>query len=162
MQCTWTLLVGNCLSVGGFRYALILVDQATRYNGAFGLQNLLLDAILSAIRLFWAAAGSLARCFYCDCDRKLFGTAISEYLIDNHSKVVTAPAKRQLLNGLVESHWKIMVHMARSYLTEKQMQRTFWFYAIVHSARMMNEILGTYQGHLASPFHLIHGVGHNE
>ncbi len=27
---------GDCLSVGSFRYALILVDRATRYNWAFG------------------------------------------------------------------------------------------------------------------------------
>ncbi len=32
---------GNHLSVGSFRYALILVDHATRYNWAFGLKNLL-------------------------------------------------------------------------------------------------------------------------
>jgi hypothetical protein len=30
---------GGCLSVGGFRYALILVDRATRYNWTFGLQS---------------------------------------------------------------------------------------------------------------------------
>ncbi len=30
--------------------------------------------------------------------------------------------------------------MARAYITEKQMPRTFWFYAIVHAARMMNAI----------------------
>jgi hypothetical protein len=84
---------GDCLSVGGFRYALILVDRATRYNWAFGLKNLSLDAILDTIRLFCAVAGSLAQYFYCDCDLKLFGTDISEYLIDNDSKVVAAPAK---------------------------------------------------------------------
>jgi hypothetical protein len=75
--------------------------------------------------LFWASAGALARCFYCDCDAKLFGTAILEYLIDNQSKVVAALAKCQLSNGLVESHQEIMVHMARAYLTEKQMPRNF-------------------------------------
>ena len=63
-----------------------------------------------------------------------FGTAISEYLIDNQSKVVAAPAKQQSSIGLVELHWKTMVHMARAYLTEKQMPRKFWFYAVVHSA----------------------------
>ncbi len=110
---------GNCLSVGGFQYALIFVDCATRYNWAFGLKNLLSDAILAAIRLFCAVAGSFAQCFYCDCDLKLFGTAISEYLIDNDSKVVAAPAKHQLSNGLVKSHWKIMVHMGCAYLTKK-------------------------------------------
>jgi hypothetical protein len=95
---------GDCLLVGGYKYAFILVDRATRYNWTFGLKLLSLECILSALRLFWAATGSLARCFYCDCDAKLFGSAISEYLIDNNSKVVAAPAKRQLANGLVESH----------------------------------------------------------
>jgi hypothetical protein len=152
---------GDCLSVGGFRYALILVDPARWYNWAFGLKNLSLDAILAAIRLFCAAAGSLAQCFYCDCDLKLFGNAISDYLIDNDSKVVAVPAKRQSYNGLVESHWKIMVHMGCAYLTKKQMPQTYWFYVIVHLAPMMNAIPCTYSGHLASPCLLVHGVGHN-
>ncbi len=110
---------GDCLSVGGSRYALILVDCATWYNWAFGHKNLMLDAILAAIRLFRAAAGSLAKYFYCDCDLKLFGTVISEYLIDNNYKVVAAPAKHKSSNGLVKSHWKIMVHMGCTYLTIK-------------------------------------------
>jgi hypothetical protein len=54
---------GDCLSVGIFWYALILVDCATWYNWVFGLKNLLSDAILAAIRLFHAAAGSLVICF---------------------------------------------------------------------------------------------------
>jgi hypothetical protein len=128
----------------------------------FGLKTLSLDCILSALRLFWATAGSLARCFYCDCDTKLFGTAISKYLIDNNSKIVTAPAMRQSSNGLVKSDWKVMVHMACAYLTEKQMPRTFWFYAITHATRMINAIPGKLHGHLASPLLLVHGVGHNK
>ncbi len=90
---------GNCLSIGGFWYALILVNQATRYNWTFGLKTLTSDSILAAFCLFRASAGSLARCFYSDCDVKLFGTAISEYLIDSNSKVVAAPAKRQSSYG---------------------------------------------------------------
>ncbi len=102
---------GDCVSMGGFRYALIFVNWATRYNWVFGLKD---------------AAG------------------------------------RQSSNGLVESHWKIMVHMARAYLTEKQMPRPFWFYAISHSARMMNAIPGKFGGKLASPFLLAHGLGHED
>jgi hypothetical protein len=103
---------GDCLSVGGFKYALILVDHANQYNWTFDLKLLSSDCILLALHLFLASAGALAHCFYCNWDAKLFGTAILEYLIDNQSKVVAAPAKRQSSNGLVESHWKIMVHMA--------------------------------------------------
>jgi hypothetical protein len=135
---------GNCLSIRGFWYALILVDQATHYNWTFGLKTLTLDSILTALCLFRASAGSLAHCFYSNCKVKLFGTAISKYLIDSNSKVVAAPAKRQLSNGngLIESHWMTMVHMGCAYLTKKQMSRTFWFYAITLAARMMNAIPG--------------------
>ncbi len=31
---------GNCLSIGGFKYGLIFVDQATQYNWCFGLKSL--------------------------------------------------------------------------------------------------------------------------
>ena len=153
---------GDCVSTGGFRYSLIFVDRATRYNWVFGLKDLSSSSILAAFRLFRADAGSYARCFRCDCDTKLFGTKIREHLIDHASNIVAAAAGRQSSNGLVESHWKVMVHMARAYLTEKQMPRTFWFYAIVHSARMMNAIPGKYGGKLASPFLLVHGTGHDE
>ncbi len=119
------IVFGDCISVGGFCYALILVDRATRYNWAFGLRSLSSVDIISALWKFCAAAGSLARCFYCDFDLKLFGAAVSKYLIDAQSKDVAAPAKRQSANGLVESHWKTMVHMARAYITETQMPRTF-------------------------------------
>jgi hypothetical protein len=103
---------------------------------------------------------ALACCFYCDCEATLFGAAISEHLIDNVSKVVATPAKQQTSNGLVESHWKTMMHMARAYLTEKQMPHSFWFYAITHAAHMMNAIPGTFRNCFASPFLLVYGVGH--
>jgi len=153
---------GDCVSVGGYRYALILVDRVSRYNWAFGLKTLSSTCILLALRLFPATAGSLVRCFYCDCDPKFFGKAISDYLIDNKSKVVATLAKCQSSNGLVESHWKIMVRMARAYLTEKQMPQAFWFYAVIHAACMMNAIPGKIHGRLTSPFLLVHGVGHDE
>ncbi len=55
-----------------------------------------------------------------------------------------------------------MVHMACAFLTEKQMPRTFWYYAITHSARLMNAIPGKHSGRLAYPFLLVHGIGHDE
>ncbi len=62
---------GDCLSIGGFRYALILMDRAIRYNWTFGLHDLSSASILSALRKFRASARSLARSFYSDCDLKL-------------------------------------------------------------------------------------------
>ncbi len=153
---------GDCISVGGFCYALILVDRATRYNWVYGLKDLLGDSILFALRYFKADTGSYARCFRSDYDAKLFGMRIQEHLINNDSNIVATTAGRQSANGLVESRWKVMIHMSRAYLTEKQMPRSFWFFLIVHSARMMNAIPGKLQGKLASPFLLVHGVSHDK
>jgi hypothetical protein len=93
---------GDCILVDGFFNTLILVNHATQYNWTFGLQTLSSEDIILALCLFCAVAGSLACCFYLDCDQKLFGLAVSEYLIDGHSKVVAAPAKCQSANGLVK------------------------------------------------------------
>ncbi len=38
----------------------------------------------------------------------------------------------------------------------------FWFYTIVLLAQMMNAIPGTISGHLAPPFVLVHGAGHDK
>ncbi len=86
-------MFGDHLSVGGFKYTLILVDHSTQYNWMFGLKLLSSTCILLVLHLFWASSGALSHCFYCDCNAKLFGTAISEYLVYNQSKVVAALAK---------------------------------------------------------------------
>ncbi len=125
---------GDCVLVGGFPYSLIFVNRATRYNWVFGLKDLSKESILSTFRLFRTDAGSYAWCFHCDCDPKLFGTMIQEHLINNNSNIIVVAAGCQSSNGLVELHWKIMVHMACAYLTKKQMPWSFWFYAVVHSA----------------------------
>ncbi len=149
---------GDCASVGGYKYASVFVNHATRYNWTFGLKSLEHDDIIAAFLAFRDEAGSLACQFRCDCDEKLFGSSIWSILHSNKSLIVSSPAGRQSGNGLIEAHWKIMVHMSRAYLTEKQMPRSFWSYAIRHAARMMNVIPGKYKGKLASPFMLVHGV----
>ncbi len=96
--------------------------------------------------------------FWCDCDKKLFGSSIRFFLHNNASSIAASPASRQSANGLVESHWKIMVHMSRAYLMEKQMPCSIWYFTIKPLACMMNMIPGKYCGKLASPFMLMHGV----
>ena len=133
------IVFGDSVSVGGFRYALVLVDRATCYNWVYGLKDLSAASILMALYNFKADAGSYARCFRSDCDPKLFGKRIQDHLIDNNSNVVAAPAGHQSANGLVKLHWKTMVHMSHAYLAEKQMPRSFWVFSILHSARSYDE-----------------------
>ena len=74
------------------------------------------------------------------------------------SDIVGAVAGRQSSNGLVESHWRTMVHMSRAYLTKKQMPHRFWFHSIVYAAQMMNMIPGKLRNQLGSLFMLMHGT----
>ncbi len=148
---------GDCMSVGGFKYALIFVDRTTRFNWCFGLKSLHNDKIIATFLAFRSKAEHLATQFWCDCDEKLFGSHIRSFLHTEHSSIISSPARCQSANGLVESHWKIMVHMSRAYLTKKQMPRTFWYFAVKHLARMMNMFPGKYCNKLASPFMLVHG-----
>jgi hypothetical protein len=111
---------GDCLSVGGFKYALIFVDQGTHYNWCFGLKSLNSNDICAAFLAFRAMAGSLAQQFWCNYDEKLFGSSIKSFLHYNASTIATSLAGHQSTNVLVESHWKIMVHMSRAYLPKSK------------------------------------------
>ena len=95
---------GDCVSVGGFKFALIFVDRATRYNWTFGLKSLQHHDIQAAFLAFCNEAGSFAFQFRCDCDEKLFGSAVRSFLHTNQSSIAASPAGRQSANGLVESH----------------------------------------------------------
>ena len=135
---------GSYVLVGGFCYSLIFVDWATRYNSVFGHKDLSKDSILSTFGLFQVDDGSYTWCFCCGYDPKHFGAMIKEHVIDNSSNIVTAAAGCQSSNNFMELHWKIMVHMARAYLIEKQMNWSLWLYAVEHSAPMMNAIPGKF------------------
>jgi hypothetical protein len=50
---------GDCASIGGFKYALIFVGHATRYNWTFSLKSLQHDDILAAFIAFTDEVGSL-------------------------------------------------------------------------------------------------------
>jgi hypothetical protein len=110
---------GDCIASGGYWYALIFVDRATKYNWVLDLKDLSRNSIILAFHLFCGDAGSYAQCFCSDCNATLFGTKICEHLINNNSNMVAAAAGWQLANGLVELHWKVMEHMLSAYLMEK-------------------------------------------
>ena len=86
---------GDCVAQGGFWYAFIFVDRATRYNWVFGLKDLSSNAILSAFRLFHGDVGLFPRCFRSDCDTKLIGARIHKFMLENDSNIDAATAGRQ-------------------------------------------------------------------
>ena len=144
------IVFGDCLSLGGFQYALLLVDVATRYTWLYGLTTLTSSEIISAIKAFVSDAGGYPMKFHADFDNKLIGGAALCF-INKNSRIIAAPTRRQLSNGLVESTWKTIIRMARAYITEKQVSREFWYFAIKHSAHMLNQIPGRLGRKLTTP-----------
>jgi hypothetical protein len=124
----------------------------------FGLQTLTSTDITAAFEAFTSEAGAVPRTFHADFDKKLIGGNALCWIHSHSSRIKAAPASRQSSNDLVEATWTTIVKMARSYLTEKQMGREFWFYAVKHATCMINQIPSRLGRKLVSPFELVHGV----
>lgn len=152
------IVYGDVISRLGYRYALLLVDRATKYIWVYGLKSLTAVYLIEALEQFQSDAGALPKQFRCDCDQKLLGGDTRRWIYRNKSKVLGAPAGRQSANGLVERAWQTLCSMARAYLTEAGMSRDYWFFAVAHAARMMNYIPGRVQRKLTTPFELVHRV----
>lgn len=93
------IFFGDCMALGGFRYALVLVDVATRFTWLYGLTSLSSTDIIDALTSFRSAVdGRLPKKFHTDFDKKLMGGKALRWIQDNKSKVIAAPARRQSLN----------------------------------------------------------------
>ena len=152
------IVFGDCVALGGYRYAIIFVDVATRYCWIYGLTSLTSSEIVSAFELLRSDAGGVPRRFHSDFDKKLIGGQALKWILSNNSNIKAAPANRQSSNGLAESTWKTIVKMARAYITEKQVGREYWYYAIKHAAHMLNQVPGRLGRKLTTPFELVHNV----
>lgn len=152
------IVYGDCMSLGGYRYGLVLVDVATRFTWVFGLTSLSSNDIIDAFLKHSIAAGGVPRKYHADFDRKLIGGRALRWIQESGSKIWAAPTRRQSSNGLVERTWQTLVCMACSYITEKQVGRECWFFAIRHAAHMLNQVPGRLRKRLTSPFELVYNA----
>ena len=106
------VVFGDCVALEGYRYALILVDVATRYCWLYGMSSLKSTLITPALELFKADAGRLPHMFHSDLDKKLIGGNALQWILSNGSNIIAAPAGRQSLIGLAECTWHNIILMA--------------------------------------------------
>ena len=150
------IVYGDCVALGGFRYALLLVDVAMRYTWMYGLSSLTSSHIIDALEAFRADAGAMPRKFHTDFDKKLIGGKALSFILKNGSKIIAANAGRQSSNGLVKRTWRTIIEMSHAFITKKQVGRECWFYPIQHAASMLNQIPGRLGQKLTTPFELVH------
>ena len=99
-------------------------------------------SITSALELFKADAGRLPHRFYSNFDSKLIGGNALQWILSDGSNIIATPAGRQYSNGLAERTWRTLIQMARSFMTENQVGREFWYFAVRHSEMMPNQVPG--------------------
>ena len=95
------ILYGANTAHGGIKYALYIVDRATRYKYIHPMSNLTTD-ILDGIKSFCSDMGTIPKRFISDCDCRLFSTEVTTWLKTNNSRINAAPEGKQNQNGLAE------------------------------------------------------------
>ena len=151
---------GCSAGIGGIKYALFVVDRATRNKYIYGLTSLKHD-IMPAIKQLVTDIGRNPGKLVTDYDHKLMGKKITEYLNDINCKIESAPPKHQHQNGLVERNWRSVIRMARSWLNSSLLPSSFWFYAIKRAVEVSNYLPVTLRGQITTPFELAHHVKPN-
>eukprot|EP00957_Ditylum_brightwellii_P002338 179521-Ditylum_brightwellii.AAC.3 len=129
---------GNSTAPGGIKYILILVGQKQRNKAAF--------------QTFQTEAGTLPLNLYTHFDKKIIKGDCKEYLRVNEVRVAAAPSGRQSQNGLVERTWQTICNMGGAYLTDMQIPKCFWFWALRHAAQVHNYMSRKLNGYLTSSF----------
>ena len=117
------IVFGDCVALGGHKYALLLVDVDTRYCWLYGMSSLSSTYITSPLEQSKEDSGRLPQWFYSDFDRKLMGGNSLWWILLNGSNIIAATARRQSLNGLVEHTWRTLIQMLRAFIAEKQVGR---------------------------------------
>jgi hypothetical protein len=86
---------GDCISIGGFQYVILLVDRATRFQWVYGLKSMTQENIITALERFHADAGGLPKKIYMDFDPKLIAGDTKMWLLtkipDTPCRVHAAP-----------------------------------------------------------------------
>ena len=133
------ILFGSNTAINGIKYALFIVDKATRFKYIYPLKNLKVD-ILPAIQKFSIDIQTFPKCIRTDFDHKLMGRKIEMFATENHCTIESAPPEHQSINGLCERNWRTLLKMARSWLASSLLPNKFWYFALQRAAEVSNYI----------------------
>ncbi len=67
------IVYNDCLPLGGYKYALLLVNVATQYAWVYGLSSINSAAIVDSLDSFRTNADGVAKTFHTDFNKRLIG-----------------------------------------------------------------------------------------
>jgi transposase InsO family protein len=129
---------GEGTSPGGYKYALTLVDFATRHTWVYGLRTKSSECIIDALWCFYIDAGGFPTRIRCDFDSSFVKGKVYSFLRRKGIRVGVSPPGRQSQNGAVERQWRTATSMARALLVEAKMPKRYWFWALREAIIRMN------------------------
>jgi len=95
---------------------------------------------------------------YTDFDCKILEGSTGNFLRSKNVVLRAAPSGRQNQNGLVERAWETITNMARAFITDMQMPRSYWYWALHQAVQVLNYIPCTVTGVSTTPHELVYGV----
>jgi len=149
------IIFGSGTAIGGAKYALFLVDRATRHKYVYPLRNLKTDILPSFIK-FFSDIGRIPSMIRTDFDHKLMGSQIEIHLLKNNCKLQSAPPELQSVNGVCERNWRTILKMCRSWLVSAQLPSNFWWFALKRATEVSNYIPIKLNGELTTPHQLVY------
>jgi len=149
------ILFGSGPAIGGARYALFLVDRASRHKYIYPIQNLKED-ILPAFIKFFNDIGRTPALVRTDFDHKLMGKTIETHLNKLKCKLQSAPPDLQNINGLCERNWRSILKMARAWLVSSLLPSNFWWFALKRATEISNYIPVRINSKLTTPHELVY------
>ena len=139
----------------GIKFALLVVDRKTRYNFVLPLQDCKSISITNALQKLKVMDGKLPQIMYTDFDPKLLSKTVTNWYHNNDGMIMAAPPEQQHQNGLAERTWKSISQMARAYINNKQMSKSYWYWAIKHASRIQNILPLKYNDEYATPYEMV-------
>ena len=133
------ILYGSATAHGQVKYALYMIDRATRYKSIYPMQDLTKD-ILPSIKKYCNDIECVPKHFISDCDNKLFSDEVQAWLTENNSRITSAPEGKQRQNGLAEGTWRTILRMARRWIASSLLPPTYWWFAFKRAVEVSNYI----------------------
>ena len=149
------IIYGSGTAIQGIKYALFVVDRATRHKFIYPLKSLKTD-VIPAIDQLIKDIGKPPKILRSDFDHKLLGAKVQHYFKDKETILESASPDRQNENGLCERNWRTILSMSRNWLASALLPSEFWWFAMRRATEVSNYLPLKVDNILTSPHQLMY------